>query len=398
MDNTQVFTPKGKGIFLPQGATAIDFAYKIHSWIGLHAVCAHINGKKMSVKTVLQCGDCVEIDTDENSRPGADWIDHVRTKSAKRHLRSYIQSVLNNEYKRCPHCQPLPGDKVIGFKADDGTITLHKHNCSTAMATQQGEYMPTIEFYVDDHFLYPVRVKVVRRVEHYDYRTDEFKLGNLMIEKLKLWRNRIGAGVTVYICHKPISQIVEYIADFNVHSVNELDSIIKSISAIDGVDEVHRGDIEELVICTTMNNLTETDINRFIEAQEVPYFCGYKQALEEIKNGKKINHWIWYIFPQLRCLRRSSRAHYYGIADRDEAQRYLEHPILGARIREITEALLEHKDKTALSIFGDIDAIKVRSCMTMFDFLSPNDIFGEVLRSFYNEERCEITLRMMQQE
>ena len=141
-----------------------------------------------------------------------------------------------------------------------------------------------------------------------------------------------------------------------------------------------------------------TDINRFIEAQETPYFCGYKQALEEIKNGRKINHWIWYIFPQHRCLGRSSRAHYYGIADRVEAKRYLNHTLLGRRIREITEALLEHKDKTALSIFGDIDAIKVRSCMTMFDFLSPNDIFGEVLRSFYNEERCEITLKVMQQE
>ena len=142
--------------------------------------------------------------------------------------------------------------------------------------------------------------------------------------------------------------------------------------------------------------LENTDINRFIEAQEVPYFCGYKQALEEVKNGRKTNHWIWYIFPQLRCLGRSSRAHYYGIADRDEAQRYLEHPILGARIREITEVLLEHKDKTALSIFGDIDTIKVRSCMTMFDFLSPNDIFGEVLDSFYKSERCKLTLRVMQ--
>ncbi len=56
-----------------------------------------------------------------------------------------------------------------------------------------------------------------------------------------------------------------------------------------------------------MKNFAETDINRFIEAQEVPYFCGYKQALEEIKNGRKTNHWIWYIFPQLRCLGRSSR-------------------------------------------------------------------------------------------
>lgn len=140
-----------------------------------------------------------------------------------------------------------------------------------------------------------------------------------------------------------------------------------------------------------------TDINRFIEAQEIPYFCGYKQALEEIKNGKKINHWIWYIFPQLRCLGRSSRAHFYGIADRSEAERYLNHQILGSRIREITEALLAHRDKTALEIFGEIDAIKVRSCMTMFDYLSPCDIFCEVLDSFYKSERCELTLKVMQQ-
>ena len=141
----------------------------------------------------------------------------------------------------------------------------------------------------------------------------------------------------------------------------------------------------------------ETDINRFIEAQEIPYFCGYKQALEEIKNGKKINHWIWYIFPQLRCLGRSSRAHFYGIANRSEAERYLNHQILGSRIREITEALLAHRDKTALEIFGEIDAIKVRSCMTMFDYLSPCDIFCEVLDSFYKSERCELTLKVMQQ-
>ena len=140
-----------------------------------------------------------------------------------------------------------------------------------------------------------------------------------------------------------------------------------------------------------------SDINRFIEAQEIPYFCGYKHALEEIKNGKKINHWIWYIFPQLRCLGRSSRAHYYGIADRAEAEQYFNHQILGSRIREITEALLTHKDKTALEIFGEIDAIKVRSYMTMFDYLSPCDIFCEVLDSFYKSERCELTLKVMQQ-
>ncbi len=141
--------------------------------------------------------------------------------------------------------------------------------------------------------------------------------------------------------------------------------------------------------------LEYTDINRFIEAQKIPYFCGYKDALEEVRNGKKVNHWIWYIFPQLRHLGQSSRSHYYGIADRREAEAYLKHPILGARIREITEALLTHKGKTALSIFGDIDSVKVRSCMTMFDILSPNDIFGEALDSFYQSERCELTMMIM---
>ena len=144
-----------------------------------------------------------------------------------------------------------------------------------------------------------------------------------------------------------------------------------------------------------MINLPETDINRFIEAQANPFFCGYTDALEEVQNGKKTGHWIWYIFPQLRCLGRSSTAYYYGIADRVEAQCYLGHLILGARIREITKALLEHKDKSALSIFGEIDAVKVRSSMTMFDILSPNDIFREVLDTFYNGERCEITMKKL---
>ena len=140
---------------------------------------------------------------------------------------------------------------------------------------------------------------------------------------------------------------------------------------------------------------SETDINRFIETQNVPYFSGYKQALEEVKNGKKTNHWIWYIFPQLRCLGRSSTAIYYGIADKSEAQRYLADAVLGQRLREISAALLAHTDKRAEEILGVTDAIKVRSCMTMFDFLSPNDIFGEVLDSFYSGERCEITLKVM---
>ena len=80
-------------------------------------------------------------------------------------------------------------------------------------------------------------------------------------------------------------------------------------------------------------------------------------------------------------------AQYYGIVDRREAEDYLNHPVLGARLREITEALLNHSDKPAIAILGDIDALKVKSCMTLFDSISPDDIFEKVLNQFYNGER-----------
>ena len=135
-------------------------------------------------------------------------------------------------------------------------------------------------------------------------------------------------------------------------------------------------------------------VNRFVEAQDNP-FCGYETALAEIRTGKKVSHWIWYVFPQLRGLGRSSMARYYGVADRFEAQIYLDHPLLGKRIREISDALLQHKDKPVESILGPVDALKVKSCMTMFNFLAPGEIFCEVIHSFYNGERCEQTLKLM---
>lgn len=134
-----------------------------------------------------------------------------------------------------------------------------------------------------------------------------------------------------------------------------------------------------------------TDIERFVEAQESPY-TGYTQALKEIKTGRKVSHWIWYIFPQLRGLGHSRLSNFYGISDRAEAEAYLNHPILGSRLREISEALLSHTDKSAEWILGDIDAQKVKSCMTLFDCISPNDIFSDVLDSFYNRERDKNSL------
>ena len=134
------------------------------------------------------------------------------------------------------------------------------------------------------------------------------------------------------------------------------------------------------------------DLSRFIEAQESEYW-GYSIALREIKKGRKDSHWIWYIFPQFREFGHSSMALHYGLTDVNEAREYLSHPVLGARLREISNALLEHSGEDIVDILGELDAKKTRSCMTLFDYLSPNDVFGKVLDTFYKGKRGGRTLR-----
>ncbi len=135
-------------------------------------------------------------------------------------------------------------------------------------------------------------------------------------------------------------------------------------------------------------NISEAAFNRFIQAQNLTY----ETALTEICNGRKLSHWIWYIFPQLQGLGYSANANYYGITSLGEAKAYLAHPVLGPRLREITSALLNHKDKSAAEILA-MDAIKVRSCMTLFDIVSPNDIFSQVLKQFFGDTKCDFTIQ-----
>lgn len=130
------------------------------------------------------------------------------------------------------------------------------------------------------------------------------------------------------------------------------------------------------------------DLERFIEAQKYDY----DGALREIKNGLKQGHWIWYIFPQIKGLGHSYNSEFYGISSKEEAKAYLEHPVLGIRLREITQAFLDYNNKTADEILGFPDVLKVRSCMTLFDLVSPNDIFNDVLYKYYEGQRCDKTI------
>ena len=124
----------------------------------------------------------------------------------------------------------------------------------------------------------------------------------------------------------------------------------------------------------------EFNIERFIE----PSNRMYDIALAEIKRGKKQSHWMWYIFPQLKGLGKTSISELYGIGSLEEAQTYLIHPILGSRLCEITQAVLEVKNKTAFEIFGTPDYLKLKSCMTLFKFAAPKEIiFQKVIDQYY---------------
>lgn len=133
-------------------------------------------------------------------------------------------------------------------------------------------------------------------------------------------------------------------------------------------------------------------LDRFLEAQERMY----EIALKEIRNGEKESHWMWYIFPQLRGLGKSQMAYAYGINGLEEAKAYLAHPVLSARLIEISEALLEHKGKDIEDILGDIDAMKLRSSMTLFALISEGgSIYHNVLDCFYNGKTDSYTIELI---
>lgn len=136
------------------------------------------------------------------------------------------------------------------------------------------------------------------------------------------------------------------------------------------------------VINLIINELTEEEldyvqywfVNRYIPV----YNQTYAQALQEVKNGKKETHWMWWIFPQMRGLGKSERSQFYGIPDRDQARLFLEHPYLGKHLIEITQAVFD-SDKTPYEIFG-ADVIKFRSCMKLFASLeNTNKIFKQII-------------------
>ncbi len=131
---------------------------------------------------------------------------------------------------------------------------------------------------------------------------------------------------------------------------------------------------------------------RFIEAQE----NSYKIALSEIKSGKKRSHWMWFIFPQLRGLGTSQMSRFYGIENLDEAKAYLENEILGTRLIEISLELLKLNTNDPVEVFGSIDAMKLRSSMTLFSCVEGvSGVFKQVLDKFFAGNVCTKTIDLI---
>ena len=140
-------------------------------------------------------------------------------------------------------------------------------------------------------------------------------------------------------------------------------------------------------------DMNETkSLSRFLKAQDNTY----DEALKEIKNGRKRSHWMWYVFPQIRGLGFTDTSKYYAIRDLMEAQEYLEHPILGSRLIEISKALLELNTRDALAVFGSPDEMKLKSSMTLFSLVPKADpIFNEIIYAFFAGEKDESTLQLV---
>jgi uncharacterized protein (DUF1810 family) len=125
------------------------------------------------------------------------------------------------------------------------------------------------------------------------------------------------------------------------------------------------------------------DLDRFVTAQDTE--GSYEAAIDELRRGHKTSHWMWFVFPQIAGLGRSATSLRFAIHSLDEARAYLAHPVLGPRLRESAEAAMATPDRSAVDIFGGIDAQKLRSSMTLFLRAAPDEaVFAQVLDRFFD--------------
>ncbi len=227
-DDIQVYTPDGRALKLPKNSTAIDFAFEIHTEVGMHAKYAKINGHLASVKTILKRGDRVEIGVSPDVWPQDDWAKNAKSYKALRNIHMYLDRRPKLPYKRCPLCNPIPGEEVIGFKAEDGSITVHRRDCYEAigLASQYGDSIVAVD-YADDPDVHYSACLTARAVDRQHLLSD---IIDSISNKLHLSINELHTVTE--------DEIVTCTINFMVHSYKELQTIVQSILDIPDVDEV----------------------------------------------------------------------------------------------------------------------------------------------------------------
>jgi uncharacterized protein (DUF1810 family) len=140
-----------------------------------------------------------------------------------------------------------------------------------------------------------------------------------------------------------------------------------------------------------MSHDDDFQLGRFVEAQQ-PVF---ETALGEIRRGRKRSHWMWYIFPQFRGLGRSEMARYYSIRSRAEADAFVSHALLGERLRACVTALQDLPSSNPVDVFGEVDAMKLRSSLTLFEAVSGNPLFSAALNRWFGGSRDDVTLQLL---
>lgn len=229
-DDIMTFTGSGSPVILPQKATVLDFAYELGPTTGEHAKYARINNFLASVKDRLHRGDVVEIFTDPLVEPHEDWLDSCVTYKARKAISDYLADRPKRDFELCSCCNPIPGEEVVGFRDPvTDALTIHKRDCPTAirLASQWGDNIVSANF-EPDTTLYPQTI-VVTAVDRF----------HLFIDLVDCITNRLGLSIDSFNTVNRDS-IVTVTINLGVHSFSELQSIMRHIAAIPGVDTVKR--------------------------------------------------------------------------------------------------------------------------------------------------------------
>lgn len=228
-DDIYVFTPKGKMVVLPKGATAIDFAFEIHNKVGEQMKFAVINDKLCSAKTVLRKGDRVRIGLDEVPSIDQSWLDHVVTYKARIGIRRFLNrqpSGENGNFVLCASCKPISGDEVIGFRLPDGRTEVHRCDCRKAIekAAEMGD---SIEQKVDMKMFEKMSFPVSFHVKSVNNDQLLLTIVSLVSGQMKLSLGNLHSTIA--------DDIVSTDFEVYVHSYNEIRQLKDALSALPNV-------------------------------------------------------------------------------------------------------------------------------------------------------------------